>query len=153
MTTPFLMVREFHKRFGLPAHDSPRLMTEREYTLFWNNFVSEWKEMHEGAEDFRNSLLLIGSHNNDSEYGVASAQAALDHLLKEACDVIYTTMAPFVALGIDFDEAFNRVHASNMAKDPALRDAMGKVLKPPGWKKPDLSDLVQVEQRKEAQTW
>jgi predicted HAD superfamily Cof-like phosphohydrolase len=44
-----------------------------------------------------------------------------------------------------FDEAFRRVHDANMAKlhdGKPVHNETGKVIKPPGWVAPDLSDLI-----------
>ena len=51
-----------------------------------------------------------------------------------------------VALGLPVQEAFNRVHASNMSKldedgNPIYRED-GKVMKGPNYKPPYLEDLV-----------
>ena len=143
MTTPYQMLREFHTKMNLACHDTPRLMTRKEWMLYYGNFDSERRE-------FDAEFMLIGSHTLSTERNAKHASEALAKMLKEACDVVYTTIAPFVVMGVDFDEAFRRVHESNMAKDPSLRDANGKILKPPGWVKPDLSDLVKLEAKKEA---
>ena len=66
--------------------------------------------------------------------------------MKEACDLVYVVLGTFVEFGWDFDEAFKRVHESNMSKldaegKPIYRED-GKVLKGPNYHKPDLSDLI-----------
>lgn len=68
-----------------------------------------------------------------------------ERLTKELCDLLYVTIGCAVAFGLPLDDAFERVHESNMSKlgpdgRPTFRDD-GKVLKPPTYKKPDLSDL------------
>ena len=67
-------------------------------------------------------------------------------LLKELCDLQYVLSGFAVTFGLPLDEAFKRVHESNMSKlgpdgKPIYRED-GKVLKGPNYKKPDLSDLV-----------
>lgn len=68
------------------------------------------------------------------------------HILKELCDVQYVLSGLVLDIGYEdvFDEAFERVHLSNMAKveNGVELDAAGKVKKPKGWRAPDLSDLV-----------
>lgn len=73
-------------------------------------------------------------------------KAAKAALLKELCDLQYVLSGFAVTFGLPFDEAFKRVHESNMSKlgpdgKPIYRED-GKVLKGPNYKKPDLSDLV-----------
>lgn len=70
----------------------------------------------------------------------------LDEVMKEACDLLYVVLGMFVEFGWDVEEAFSRVHESNMSKlgedgKPIYRED-GKVLKGPNYKKADLSDLV-----------
>jgi predicted HAD superfamily Cof-like phosphohydrolase len=70
------------------------------------------------------------------------------NMLKEAADLQVVLSGTIVALAPlqKFDEAFMRVHASNMSKlgpdgKPILRED-GKYLKGPNYFKADLSDLV-----------
>ena len=76
-----------------------------------------------------------------------SESTGAENLLKELADVIYVVNGYAVTFGWDLDEAFRRVHASNMSKldefgNPVLRDD-GKVLKSACYFDPDLSDLVE----------
>lgn len=144
MNTPYQMLRAFHQHMGLTCRDTPKLMSLADWKLYWPNHDSEWLEFHESTGKFKDSLNLIASHSDRRPDLREKAEHALAHMLKEACDVVYTAIAPFVAMGIDFDEAFRRVHESNMAKDPALRGPNGKILKPPGWEPPALVDLVRL---------
>jgi len=70
---------------------------------------------------------------------------SVENLLKEYSDLIYVVVGACVTFGWDIDEAFRRVHESNMSKlvdgKPLLRDD-GKVMKGPNYKPADLSDLV-----------
>lgn len=67
-------------------------------------------------------------------------------VVKELCDLLYVTYGTLIFLGVDADEAFKRVHASNMSKldnsGNPIRRADGKVLKGPNYFEPDLGDLV-----------
>ena len=67
-------------------------------------------------------------------------------ILDGLVDLVYFALGTAVAYGVDFDEAWRRVHAANMAKlgpdgRPIYRSD-GKVTKPEGWRPPDLRDLV-----------
>ena len=69
-----------------------------------------------------------------------------ENLLKELCDVLYVTYGYAITFGWDLDEAFRRVHASNMSKlddggNPIVRSD-GKILKGENYQEPDLGDLV-----------
>ena len=69
-----------------------------------------------------------------------------EHALKELADLVYVCYQYAQNMGWFLDEALDRVHKSNMSKlgadgKPIYRED-GKVLKGPGYKPPDLSDLV-----------
>lgn len=79
-----------------------------------------------------------------SKQEFVDAKAAL---LKELCDLQYVLSGFAVTFGLPFDEAFQRVHESNMSKlgpdgKPVYRED-GKVMKGPNYKKPNLTDLVE----------
>lgn len=115
-------VRQFHADFALPINGITFEYKER--LKFRMKMMEE--EMREGWE-----ALVDGN-----------PVAFLDALV----DLDYFIRGTAVELGWDFDEAFRRVHASNMEKlhpdgKPHYRED-GKVVKPPGWKEPYLDDLV-----------
>lgn len=68
------------------------------------------------------------------------------YVLKELADLQYVLSGFAVTYGLPLNEAFLRVHESNMSKlgedgKPIYRED-GKVLKGPNYQPPDLSDLV-----------
>ncbi len=70
-------------------------------------------------------------------------------VLKELADLTYVAYQFAAAYGLDLDAAMDRVYESNMSKldddgKPQYRSD-GKVLKGPNYKKPDLYDLVQLQ--------
>jgi predicted HAD superfamily Cof-like phosphohydrolase len=69
-----------------------------------------------------------------------------ENLLKEMADLLYVVYGYAATYGLPIDEAFKRVHESNMSKlgddgKPLYRED-GKVLKGPNYKPADLSKLV-----------
>jgi len=67
-------------------------------------------------------------------------------ILKELVDIVVVCVGMADTYGWNFDEAFQRVHQSNMSKvgksgKPKYRSD-GKVLKPDNYVPPDLNDLV-----------
>ena len=86
-------------------------------------------------------LLLKEEYNE-----VRDADSAAE-LIKELCDSIYVLLGWGITYGWDMEEAFRRVHASNMSKLGAdgkpIKRRDGKVLKGPNYFEPNLSDLVQ----------
>lgn len=59
-------------------------------------------------------------------------------------DIIYVAIGTIQSHGWNFAEGWRRVHAANMKKQfvPKLENGKQGVVKPKGWKAPDLSDLV-----------
>lgn len=71
----------------------------------------------------------------------------LPEIAKECIDVLVVTIGTMVAYGIDPRPLWDAVHNSNMDKfrDGVIKDAGGKILKPPGWKKPDMATLIKEQ--------
>jgi predicted HAD superfamily Cof-like phosphohydrolase len=93
---------------------------------------------------------------NEEYYETMDAAAeCLDHhfsvnsraeLLKELADLVFVCYQMAAYLGMDLDEAMDRVFKSNMSKlgedGKPVRREDGKVLKGPGYRPPELLDLV-----------
>lgn len=89
--------------------------------VLWSKLIhEEWRE-----------LQLATSHEN---------------AFKEICDLVYVLMGYCIVRGWDFDEAFFRVHLSNMSKlgqdGVPIRREDGKIVKGPNYKPADLGDLI-----------
>lgn len=61
--------------------------------------------------------------------------------LKELCDLLYVIHGYAIQRGWDIDEAFKRVHESNMTKDGG-KNSEGKIMKGEAYKPPEFGDLV-----------
>ena len=91
--------------------------------------------------DLRISLMqeefdeLVESMYNGDMSGIA----------KELTDLIYVVLGTSIVYGIDLAPIFNVVHESNMKKIGGSRRFDGKVLKPEGWRAPDINQLL-IEQ-------
>ncbi len=118
-------VKEFHKKFEIDYAGPPRgLGTDR--------------PLH----DFRVDRL--------SEEVLEYIQAdTMEDQLDALVDLVYVALGTAVVHGFNkFDEAWDRVHAANMAKVRVLSAEDSRhghatdIKKPPGWTAPDLSDLV-----------
>ena len=116
--------KEFRTKYGLK---STRTRDKRSYQK--PLIDEEYKEFLE-AEGF----LFMHGQNHQEE------------ALKELADLVYVCYQYAENMRWDLDEALNRIHESNMSKlgddnKPIYRED-GKVLKGPGYKPPDLSDLI-----------
>lgn len=61
-------------------------------------------------------------------------------------DLIYVTVGLGITYGIPLEEVFAEVQRTNMAKFPGgkvIRREDGKVLKPEGWKSPDIVGILE----------
>jgi predicted HAD superfamily Cof-like phosphohydrolase len=118
------MVEEFHAAMGQPVC---RKLNDDEYRLRLRLIGEEWTEFAEAA-------------------AAMDLNAPQEEFLKEMADLIYVLLGTAVAMGMNIDEAFERVHRSNMSKlgpdgKPVVR-ADGKVLKGPDYRLPDLRGCV-----------
>ena len=128
-------IKDFHKAFGQGIHEKPTIeVLELRRTL-----INE--EIKELFADIETAI----SHLKE---GKTVPRDLYANMLKELADVQVVVSGTSVALRPlkELEEAFNRVHSSNMSKlgedgKPILRKD-GKVLKGPKYFKPDLTDLI-----------
>lgn len=120
-------VHEFNRRFEQAYHGPPR-------------------ELPASIAALRKKLTL----EEATELVLAIDRGELDEMLDACVDLLYVVYGTVLALGMGdvLEEAFNRVHAANMEKvlapsrHASKRDSAFDIVKPDGWKKADLSDLV-----------
>lgn len=116
------MLAEFHAAVAHPETD-----------LLWLRDTLHEEECRELSE----ALGELGAATTDT-----ALWAAQKHVAKELADLVYVCYGTAHGLGINLDVALERVHETNMAKANGPRRADGKVLKPPGWKAPDMADAI-----------
>lgn len=128
-------IMDFHKAFGLDVHSAP---TAQLLKLRRTLIDEETKELFADIDAAVSYL----------EAGKEVPRELYLNMLKELADVqvVISGMSVDLRPLKELEEAFGRVHESNMSKlgadgKPIYR-ADGKVLKGPNYHKPDLSDLV-----------
>ena len=124
----FKRVDEFHKSYGMPRG-----------TVTINEDFSKLTEKDAKRIKLRSDLA-------SEEYRELATADSPEEIMKESCDLVYVLMGMFVEFGWNFDEAFKRVHESNMSKldedgKPIYRED-GKILKGPNYTPPTLKDLL-----------
>lgn len=135
MNDLFKDVGDFHRKFGLPAADkktAPHLLDETDQE-FRDDFMQE--ELDE---------LRLAYNENDLE-GVADA----------LCDLIYVALGTAHMMHIPFDRCWAEVQRANMAKERATsaddarstRNNALDVVKPVGWKPPDIAGALKESDR------
>lgn len=119
-------IKDFHRKFGLEYTGKPRPL-EPDLHNFRTNFMAE----------------EIAEYNTDYHKGDLAGQ--LDALV----DLLYVAFGTAHMHGFDIEKAWVRVHEANMKKTRTKNEAESKrgnikydVVKPPGWKPPNLEDLV-----------
>ena len=138
-------IRKFHEKFGLAYQGPPRELPE-DLQGFRMVFMAE--ELCEYATDNPTFHQLIQSAFKDR-----SSDQPLEKQLDALVDLVYVALGTAYLHGFNFSEAWNRVHEANMAKVRVERIADSKrgsvydVVKPEGWKAPDLSDLVDTHNK------
>ena len=124
----FKRVDEFHK-----AYDMPR------------GTVTMSDDFAQLTQEDADRIKLRFELNAEEFKELVTAETPAE-IMKEACDLVYVILGMFVEFGWDFDEAFRRVHESNMSKlgedGKPIRRKDGKILKGPNYKAPTLGDLV-----------
>ena len=94
--------------------------------------AEEFKEMAEAA-----SSLTLSDIDSDEERTIQK-----EKFIKEVCDCMYVLKGMAVTFGWDLEEAFNRVHQSNMTKIPFSVTDDGKVQKGENYEPPNLEGIV-----------
>jgi predicted HAD superfamily Cof-like phosphohydrolase len=126
VASPQQTVQEFHESFRLPIDEF--LPDEDLVRLRMRLLKEEHKEVREELEKF---LRRKGDRGA---------------LAKELADLLYVTYGCAIVLGLDLDEAFRRVHESNMSKldedGQPVFDEGGKVLKGPNYFEPTMDATV-----------
>ena len=121
-------VDEFHKSYGMPR-----------------GTVTVSDDFSKVTQEDADRIKLRFDLNAEEFKELVTAETPAE-IMKEACDLVYVILGMFVEFGWDFDEAFKRVHESNMSKldeeGKPIRREDGKILKGPNYQAPDLRDLV-----------
>ena len=114
-------IRDFHQRFAIEYSGPPRHLPADLYE-FREKFLKEEAAEYADAPD-------------------------LAHRFDALIDSVYVAIGSSHLHGFDFYEGWRRVHHANMLKvraqraEDSLRNSTHDVVKPPGWRPPDLEDL------------
>jgi predicted HAD superfamily Cof-like phosphohydrolase len=109
-------VKQFHDKFNAHIGAKPKVPTLE-------------------VVELRKTLLEEEFH----EVMDALKEENLNEIAKELCDLIVIVCGTAVSYGINLNPVWDLVHKSNMAKTGGGNRTDGKILKPEGWKKPDIA--------------
>tara|TARA_R100001163_G_C5068192_1_gene208143 strand:+ start:4059 stop:4544 length:486 start_codon:yes stop_codon:yes gene_type:complete len=142
-------VREFTEGAGFKCPEKPQLMSRSEVEFLVKMVLSEMQELvdtvTESSEEsvkFMHNCIGIDQSKHESA-GKSEVELIADQA-DAAVDSWVYLLNGFCKKGVDLSKVFDVVHAANMAKrDPTTgkfirRESDGKILKPPGWKAPDI---------------
>jgi len=118
---------EFNQAFDIPKLDSPDI----------------------GPEDMIELRIKL-LREEVEEYAEAARAGDMVEILDALADIGYILAGTIINHGMQYiyDDAFNEVHRSNMAKlvdGKVLRREDGKVMKPEGWTPPQLDQFLNKE--------
>lgn len=138
MRNQIAMVQAFHQVFGAPVGSNPKICSPERLAL-------RYKLIKEEAEEFGVAAgQLVVLADGGTEPNPPDMVEMCDALM----DLLYVTFGTIVELGLQdvAEDMFNHVQDSNMSKldvdgKPIYR-ADGKILKGPGFFKPDLKQFL-----------
>ena len=138
---PVRDIEFFHARFQLYYPGTARPLPA-DLQRFRVLFMAE--ELSEYVTDNDTLKKLIQSGLTEQ----LPSQQPLEKQFDALIDLVYVALGTAHLHGFDFREGWRRVHEANMEKVRGKRAEESKrartfdVIKPPGWRAPDLSDLV-----------
>lgn len=120
----------------------------------WYNDVKEFHKVSEQRvgsnpaipEDISERELRIDLLEEEfNEYLTAEEKSDIIGIADALADIIYIACGTAVSYGIPLDKVFEEVHKSNMNKlvdGKIIRRHDGKILKPEGWRPPDIQKFI-----------
>ena len=144
---PLRDIKDFHEKFQLAYTGGPRDLPDGLKQFRVGFLAEELCEYVSDSEVFHQVVksTFVGE--------VDMRRQPLEKQLDALVDLMYVLLGTAYLQGFDIKEAWNRVHAANMTKVRALRQEDSKresvydVVKPEGFRPPDLSDLVDTSHK------
>jgi|TARA_B110000285_G_C14806155_1_gene459802 predicted HAD superfamily Cof-like phosphohydrolase len=119
----FQSVKKFMETFGQEIKDKTEFPNEKIVQLRFDLIKEELDELNQAIKE-----------------------RDIKEIADALTDILYVTYGTGHAFGIDLDECFNEVHASNMSKlgsdGKPIYNEKGKVVKGPTYFKPDLNKFL-----------
>jgi len=144
-------VTEFHRVFDQPILDTPqippedrirlrlRLISEEFFELLQATIDTSKVDPEHSASAMRNAMMVINT---------APIKVDLVELADALGDLDYVIEGTRLEFGIDGAPIASVIHESNMAKAPdgvVRKTEAGKVIKPEGWKAPDIESELRKQ--------
>jgi predicted HAD superfamily Cof-like phosphohydrolase len=153
MSNSFKDVLEFHTVAGQQRRATPELpeSSSQEETDFFAHASKVVKQLSDKARTFTTSEAALRSRlilEETAELLEALSQNDLEGVADALVDLDYVVLGSGVTWGVNMNELHDEVHRANMAKFPggkATLDENGKVIKPKGWKAPDVEGTLKTQ--------
>ena len=114
--------------------------------VFMKTFNQDVKDSSSLSTDKINSLRISLINEELEELKQAISEKNLTEVADALTDILYVTYGAGHAFGINLDKCFEEVQNSNMSKlgkdGKPIFNEFGKVMKGPGYFKPDLSKFI-----------
>ncbi len=139
-------VRQFHEAMGVPVNDSATVLDAETRCLRVRLLLEEVLEFARasGVRVVADASALDGTLLEVTDDPAAAPD--LTAMAQELADVQYVTSGAAVTFGLPLGAVFSEVHAANMRKvgpdGKVQRREDGKVVKPPGWRGPDVARVL-----------
>jgi predicted HAD superfamily Cof-like phosphohydrolase len=150
--TSYEMVREQHEAWDAPIADVPGPIPADRLKLRFYLICEEVAELlcamaglsEAEAKDWINEFEGIAQELWD----IRRPDIDLAQIADGACDSHVVISGTSVEFGIPEDEVYAEVHRANVDKGMGPRREDGKVLKPEGWRPPDVKSIIEAAQRR-----
>jgi predicted HAD superfamily Cof-like phosphohydrolase len=148
MKTDFQKVQEFNKAAEQECPDNPSSMSQEEVFFLTKMILDEIMEfMVTVSPDYKKEMVKMIEQSDDLEYTAPKGDELIAEQGDALVDMYYYSLNASAKHAIDLSSIFSVVHEANMAKkDPKtgkfLRRKDGKIIKPDGWKSPNITEVI-----------
>jgi len=150
-------VREFTFEAGQPVPEKPQLMGIKEVNFITKMILDELLELHSTVNSPRNAkAAMIEMLKAAKEVPKMNVHPNRTHeLIAEQgdafVDIWYYSLNCMAKKGVNLSSIFNLVHKANMAKRDAktgrfMKRGDGKIIKPKGWRAPNVGAEIRRQQ-------
>ena len=121
-----------------------RFLTSPHIELLRSLVSEEHNEFQSAMRELDESLKVAAYHHSSFRYleDYEDVKVAWVKVIDAMCDMIVTIHNTSNAMNLDLEPFFDEVHRTNMLKKGGLLNSLGKRLKPPGWKPPQLRKIL-----------
>lgn len=146
--TDFNKVQEFNRAADQPCPDQPEPMSTEEVLFLSKMILDELSEfMVTKVPNYKEKIIEMINESRDLVTCELDSDSVCAEQGDALVDMYYYSLNAAAKKGIDLSKIFNHVHEANMNKRDKttgkfIKRSDGKILKPEGWKAPDILSLI-----------